>query len=211
MARKKVEEQKVAPETETAPVKGKTVYEKVMMDDGREVEFPGTRKVSKRFEVNEGTGEVTAFFDYRNGKTLSYTPTGTTLLQLAGHGALQKIGDESASLTDVEDIVISHENMIKRLQDGEGFTRVAREVTAGANLAIKALMEVYGKTAAEIKVYLQSKVDAAKANGQKITLESLYLACRNPSTRVGQVYARLEQEKTAASTVNADEAFADLG
>ena len=55
-------------------------------------------------------------------------------------------------------------------------------------------MEVYGKTAAEIKANLQAKVDAAKA-GRKLTLENLYLACRNPSTRVGQVYARLEQEK----------------
>lgn len=211
MARKKVEEQEVTPEAEATPAKSKTVYEKVKMEDGREVEFPGTRKVSKRFEVNEETGEVTAYFDYRNGKTLTYTPTGTTLLQLAGHGALQKIGDESSALTDIEDIVISHENMIKRLQDGEGFTRVAREVTAGANIAIKALMEVYGKTAAEIKANLQAKVDAAKARKEKLSLEDLYLACRNPATRVGQVYARLEREKAAASTVNADEAFADLG
>lgn len=110
-------------ETEAAPKRPATEYTKVTMTDGRTVEFPGKRQLSKESLIpgqNGYSGNPAVRLDFVNGETRTYEIPGGELLTaiLAGdagvdltdsdkarlvlfirhatHGAEQKLGDELA-------------------------------------------------------------------------------------------------------------------
>jgi hypothetical protein len=182
------------------------------MLDGREVGFAGKRKMVK--EIHIGPDSATVRFDFRNGETRSFTTTiGDPLfLQLAGHGAAQKIGDETAGVEDVDDMTVAVDDMIARLRAGEwGATRTAGDSFAGASVVIRAICEVTGKAVSDVKAFLQGKLDKAKAAGQRLTRNELYASFRRPGSKTAEVIARLEAEKAAkASSVDADELMAEM-
>jgi hypothetical protein len=198
-------------------------YTKVKMTDGREVDFAGKKKMVKEvlFSADAGTWVtepdpqahqfVKVRFDFRNGETREISPPEGLLLQFIGHGVSQKVGDETAGEEDVDDMVVAVDKIIEKLNAGSWTTREAGESFSGASIVIKALMEASGKTMAEIKAYIEGKLEAAKAKGESLTRAQLYASFRNPKSKVGIIVRRLEEEKAAKSTVvDADAELATL-
>ena len=203
---------------ESKPKKKETVYTDVKMADGREVKFPGDQKVKKSVVFDgEGDARMAAGvqFDFRNGKTLALA-----LSELsepireysACHGLLQKIGDEYSGTKEVDDMVLEAEGVRKRLIEGDwAVEREAGDSMAGASIVIKALVEATNKSVEQIKAFLDGKIEAAKAQGQKLSRQQLYASFRNPTSKVGQIIRRLEEEKAAKdSVVDADATLNEL-
>jgi hypothetical protein len=150
-----------------AAKKAKTEVKKVVMADGREVEFAGKRRLLKTAEISEDGFDVTIRLDFVNGETRSLTLAANKPLfaKFAAHGMLQKLGDEVAGLDDVEDMVIAEEELIARLEAGEwGAERTKGEGNALAGLSVlaKALVQVSGKTAEQVRAYLKTKNNSEK-------------------------------------------------
>jgi hypothetical protein len=192
-------------ETQTASTKvSKTVYEAVTMTDDRVVNFPGNRKTDKT-PLTDASGNTTGVrFDFRNGetRTLMFDELSQPiLLQSCGHGISQKAGDEYSGVTEIDDMVLSVDEIFTRLRAGDwSATREAGDSLSGASIVIKAIMEATKKDLAFVKEFLQKKLDAAKAKGEKLSRQELYNAFRNPATPTGVIIKRLEEEKLAKGT-----------
>lgn len=196
-----------ATEVGTA-AKAKAVREvkTVVMSDGREVEFAGKRRLLKTAEISEDGFDVTITLDFVNGETRKLVMAANKPLfaKFAAHGMMQKLGDEVAGLDDVEDMVIAEEELIARLESGEwGAERARGESNAMAGLSVlaKALVEVSGKSAEEVKSYLKSKT-----NTEKLALRA------NPSIK--PIIDRLEAAKKPKSKgpgVDTDALLSELG
>ena len=184
------------------PAKKPVVYTEVTLEDGRLVKFPGTRKMSKSYAETEGG--VTATFDFVNGATRSITipPDSKLIATLVGHGLVQKIGDETATTSDVDDMVLEVEAIIKRLEAGEFYVeRAAGDGFNGASIVLKALVEATGLTLDQVKSNIEKKL----ASTEGLTRRDLYNSFRNPSSKTGVIIARLEQEKLAKTAkIDAD-------
>lgn len=196
----------VATSTKRAP----TEVEQVTMEDGRTVGFAGKKRLLKEVIIDGSNVQVR--FDFRNGQTRTFTLSQANLYQLAGHGASQKIGDETAGEEDLDDMVIAVDDMIARLERGEWTaTRATGDGFSGASVVIKAICEVTGKSVQYVKDFLQSKLDAAKAKGEKLSRAELYASFRNPTTKTGAVIARLEADKKSkVQKVDANDLMAEL-
>jgi hypothetical protein len=202
--------------TATAPAKAKTEYEKVVMADGREVEFPGKRQILKTVTIDEAAATVAVRFDFRNGKVLSLGSTelgAVTQLQSLGHGLAQKCGDEAAGEKKIDDIVAAVEDMMGRLRKGEwNVPRQPGDSFSGTSVVIRAVAEVTGKSAEDVKAFLQGKLDKAKAEGKALSRQELYASFRKPGTRTAEVIRRIEEEDAAGKTtkVSADDLLGEL-
>lgn len=199
-----------AAAAEPKPAKKPVEKEVVKMTDGRSVEFAGKRKMLK--EVVLSDGGVSVRFDFRNGETRTFTVPQELMAQFAGHGASQKIGDETAGVDDLEDMVVGVDTIIERLAKGEwSATREEGDGFSGASVVIKAIAEASGKTADQVKAFLQAKLDGAKAKGEKLTRQALYKSFRNPNTVTGKIIQRMELEKASKGGVNSDDLLSELG
>lgn len=203
--------------------KPKTEVTQVAMSDGRSVGFAGKRKMVKESIVNEKsialdgntvtleTGAVSVRLDFRNGETRTFVVPATLVAKAVGHGIEQKLGDETAGEEKVEDMILAVDDLMGRLAQGEW--TVAREAGgfSGASLVIRAIVEASGKTVEDVKKFLQGKLDAAKAKGEKLSRADLYASFRNPNSKTGQIIERLEkEERSKASKLDADQALNDL-
>jgi len=218
--------------------KSKTEYTPVSMSDGRVVQFAGKKKVIKEYlidpskiEVDEGSGivqfqrgAVSQRFDFRNGETrLDELPL-TLLAQYAGHGAIQKFGDEFASPANSplseDDMVLAYDALMELHQQGQwGVGRAeGGGGVSGASLVVLAILEVMnagrpenGKallTVNDIKAFLQKKLDASAASDgeNKLTRRALYDSFRAEGSATAAVIKRLEAEKsTKAPKVDVNE------
>lgn len=189
--------------------KKQTVYTEVELEDGRKVRFAGTRKMAKSYE--ETPDGVTARFDFVNGATrsITITPDSKLIGTLVGHGLVQKIGDETATTADVDDMVLEVEAMIERLSRGEFYAeRAAGDGFSGASVVLKALVEVTGLSLEDVKANIEKKLAATEG----LTRKALYDSFRNPNSKSGIVIARLEQEKLAKNAkIDADAELAGWG
>ena len=197
-----------------AKMKRETAYEKVAMTDGRTVEFAGSRMTDKTILTENGLATGVRF-DFRNGETnsLMFADLSPQIAaQALGHGIAQKAGDDYAGVKEIDDIVLSVDEMFARLRGGEwGVARAAGDSTSGASIVIKAIMEATSKDIATIKGFLQGKLDKAKAAGEKLSRQELYNSFRNPATKTGAIIDRMEKEKAAKSTkVNAGDLLSEL-
>lgn len=178
----------------------------VVMTDGREVEFAGKRRLLKTAEISEDGFDVSIRLDFVNGetRTLSLSANKPLFAKFAAHGMLQKLGDEVAGLDDVDDMVIAEEDLIARLEGGEwGAERTRGESNAMAGLSVlaKALVQVSGKTAEEVKSYLKTKT-----NTEKLALRA------NPT--ISPIIAELEakkKQKPKENVVDTDALLSELG
>lgn len=189
--------------------KAETQRTKVKLEDGREVEFAGTRKTSKEILLDAEGNATGVRFDFINAKTrtlmFSDVPV-KTLGYSAGHGIAQKAGDEYSGVKEVDDMVLAVEEIFDRLRKGawEAEGRAAGDSIAGASLVIRAIIEAQaarGKTMTTeaVKAYLQKKLDDAKAKGEKLTRQGLYASFRAANTPTGAIIKRLEEERAAKS------------
>lgn len=212
-----------------AEAKPKAEVQMVQMEDGRTVGFAGKRKVLKETLLDESkvlvdgdtvtlqAGAVSIRMDFRNGASRTFVLPLGLLAQFAGHGAEQKYGDELAAPADKplseDDMVLAVEALDEQIQRGDW--RTVREGggggVSGASVVVQAVAEVTGKSIAEVKAFIQKKLDDAKAKGEKLSRNDLYSAFRNPSTKTGVVIARLESEKAAKSQkVSADDLLSEM-
>lgn len=187
----------------------------VKMEDGSTVEFAGNRQVSKSVEVNPQSGEVTVKFAFRNGALRQISAGGLSRevqLRALGHGLSQKIGDNFAGVKELDDIVLATDDMMKQLSGGDwGAVREAGDSLAGASIVIRAICEATGKSISDVRAFLDGKLEAAKARGEKLTRQALYASFRNPASKTGAIIKRMEEEKASKSNaVNADDLLAEM-
>lgn len=173
--------------------------ETVTMQDGRLVEFAGKRKMLKDSTI-AADGTVQVRLDFRNGQTRLFTLPAQLLAKAAAHGAEQKLGDETAGVEDIEDMVLAVDELIDRLYNGEWNAKRESNGLAGTSILLKALAELYAgkKTVDELKVFLKGKSAAEK------------IALRN-NAKVKPIIERLEAEKVnKANKVDTDALLAGL-
>jgi hypothetical protein len=171
-----------APAEDKVTKKGATEYTFVTMDDGRQVEFAGKRKMLKDGMIGED-GSLAVRLDFVNGETRLFSLSEALLPKFALHGAEQKLGDEIAGVVDVEDCILAIDELMERLNKGEwGVARSAGNSISGTSILARALVEHSGKPMDTIKAFLKDKTQA-----QKIALRN------NPAISV--IVARLEADK----------------
>jgi hypothetical protein len=212
-----------------AEAKKKAEVQEVEMQDGRKVGFAGKRKVLKETLIDESKivvdgdtvtltdGAVAVRMDFRNGASLVLPLKASMVARFAGHGAEQKYGDELAAPADKP---LSEDDMVEAIQAlheqlfDKGEWRVVSEGGggfAGASIVVKALAEASGKSIEAVKAFLNGKLDAAKAKGEKLSRKELYDSFRNPNSKVGQIIKRMEDERLAKeSKVDADAELDEL-
>jgi hypothetical protein len=205
-----------APEAAKKP---KTEVTKVTMKDGREVGFAGKRNLNKDFKIADDKSGVTATFDFRTGDTLSLTVSrdDDMILQLAGHGLVQKAGDEAAGVKDaqgqpdVPSMVLAIEAILNRVANTEASLedRWYAETAegggfSGASVVIKAIMEATGKELDFVKAFLEKRLNDDKAAKGTLTRQKLYASFRKPGTKTAAIIERMEREKLAAATTGVD-------
>lgn len=188
----------MAEETKTP---AKTVEKTaVTMTDGRTVEFTSKQKLSKESMINAETNSASVRLDFRNGQTRTFDIPAAMLLQFAAHGAEQKLGDAIAGEKDLDDAVISVDDLIERLKNGNWVAQRAAGGFSGASVLIQALVEASGKTVEQIKEWLAPKTQAEK------------LALRR-SDRLRPIVERIEAEKaknSKAPAVDTESLFGEL-
>ena len=171
--------------------------ETVTMQDGRIVEFVGKRKLLKESLLSPD-GKVQVRLDFRNGETRLFTIPDAMRNKLAAHGAEQKLGDEIAGLTDVDDCVIAIDELIDRLYNGEWSIKREANGMAGTSVLVRALVEHTGKTVEQIKTFLSGKTQAEK------------VALRN-NPKIKPIVERIEAEKASkGSKVDTDALLGEL-
>lgn len=136
---------------------------KIAMDDGREVEFTGKKRLDKTVLVTDSGASVR--LDFVNGETRTFAVPSSLLYQFAAHGASQKLGDEISDVTDIEDAIEVIDQLMQRLEKGQWFAN--REGTAsglsGASILAKALVKVTGQPIAVVREYLGGLDNKTKA------------------------------------------------
>ena len=160
-----------------------TQYTTVTMDDGREVQFAGKRKLIKTSTITPD-GAVEVRLDFVNGETRLFKLPDSLLLQFAAHGAEQKLGDEIAGLDDTDDAVLAIDDLMERLTAGQWAAARESSGLAGTSVLARALIAVTGKAPEAIKQFLASKTHAEKT------------ALRNNPKVLAEVQ-RIEAEKAA--------------
>ena len=169
----------------------------VKMQDGREVTFVGKRKLLKDTIIENGV--VSVRLDFLNGETRTFACPDEMILKAAGHGLEQKLGDEVAGVSDVDDQVIAIDELIDRLAQGQWSTQRQSSGVAGTSVLFKALQEAYpAKSAEDLKAFLKAKTQAEK------------LALRN-SSRLKPIVERLEAEKAQGSKIDSESLLGELG
>lgn len=161
---------------------------KVKMDDGREVEFTGNRRLLKKVAIADG--KVSVRLDLINGETRTFVIPEKLLLNFAGHGASQKYGDTCAGITDPAKMVEALDDLDENIQAGN-WEQVAEGTASGmsgASILAKALVTVTGTPIDKVREYL-GKLDAKT----KIALRS------DPS--VAPAIKKLEDERAARAAL----------
>jgi hypothetical protein len=182
-----------------------TEVTKVVMEDGRTVEFPGKRKMLKEIVFQDSNEEMTpgVRFDWINGVTRTFWVPKRHVIYSAGHGYAQKLGDyvagakdDQGAPVDVDDQILLIEELDDRLQKGDWRQVGEGTGVGGASIIILAMVEATKKTVGEVKVFLQDKLDAAAAKGEKLTRQGLYQSLR-ASSRLKPIILRMEVEKAS--------------
>ena len=189
------------PTTVTETAKKPAEPTTVTMNDGRLVEFPPKRKVSKESFITaneDGSFAVQTRLDFRNGESRLFTIPTALLTKFAAHGAEQKLGDAMSGLANVEDGILAVDDLIDQLYQGNWNTPRAASEMAGASILVRALVELKGQPVEKVKDFVKAKSAAERT------------ALRN-APAVKAIIERLEAEKVAkAGNINADELLEGL-
>lgn len=210
------------------PAKKKTEYNKVTMSDGRVIEIPVTRKLASEVIEGGAEGEYGGVrFDFANGETrtllLADLPQ-SVINYAAVHGLKQKIADDWAGAKDsegnpasLEDIVLMCDDMMERLRNGAWeVQRAAGDSMAGASIVIRAIAEVTGKTASEVKAHLNTKLEKMRADAEAAgstppTRQRLYATFRDPRSAIGKKIRELEEARASKNALgDADALVAEM-
>ena len=156
----------------------------VNMDDDRVVEFGAKAKLKKEIIIDDGVIKIR--LDFRNGETRLFTVPPVLVNQFAAHGASQKLGDAIAGIDKIEDAILSVDTLMDAFNAGKWST--GREASgtsvAGSSVLARALIEVSGKSAADVRAMLAG-LDAKQKAALKL------------SDKLRPVAARIEAEDAA--------------
>jgi hypothetical protein len=166
--------------------KQEPVVNLVKMDDGREVEFTGKRKMLKE-SITNADGSLAVRLDFVNGETRTFGLPTSLVSKFALHGAEQKLGDEIAGIDDVEDCIMAIDELTDRLSKGEWAAKRESSGMAGISVLAKALVELTGKKIEQVKAFL-----AAKTQAEKVALRG--------NAQLKPIIERLEASKNAKKT-----------
>lgn len=169
----------------------------VTMLNGDVVDFPGKRRIIKTTTIGDD-GSITVRMDFVNGEVRFFVVPQELLAKFAAHGAEQKLGDETAGLTEIDDCVMAIDELMERL--GKGEWNVKREAggMAGASVLAKALVEHTGKTPEQIKAFLSTKTQAEKQ-------------ALRANAKIKPIVERIEAEKVAKkSSIDTDSLLGEL-
>ena len=174
-------------------------YNAVIMLDGRTVDFAGKRKMQKTATFKDD-GTIVVRLDFVNGETRHITLRDDMLAKFAAHGAEQKLGDEIAGLTDIDDCVIAIDELKDRLDAGNWTVkREAGTSLAGTSVLARALVIHTGKDIATIKAFL-----ANKTQSEKVAMRS--------NAKILPIIQELEAAKVKKpSNVDTDALLGELG
>lgn len=177
-----------------APVKNA-----VTMADGSVLQFNTKQKLIKTSAIGDD-GSIALRLDFSNGQTRTFNMPESLRNRFAAHGIEQKLGDAIAGETDVDDAVVSMDDLITRLTNGEWAAARASGGFTGTSVLIRALVEASGKTPEAIKSWLENKTQAEK------------LALRR-TEKLAPIVQRLEAEKgaKAKNTIDTDTLLGELG
>lgn len=187
--------------------------ELVTMTDGRQVEFPASRRMDKTILVDQEAGTVAVRFDFKNGQTATYQVPDQHLLHAAGHGWAQKLGDHVAGMKDEqtkepaseEDMFLSIESLVNDLNTGEwNKVRSGEGTVSGAGIVLRALAQHFGKAVAVVKQIIEDKLAADKLRGGTLSRKALYASFRNPDTELGQLILAMEAERKKPKPIVVD-------
>ena len=177
-----VEDNVTETQEATKPSANKTVVTNVEMEDGKVVSFPGKRKLQVTAKVSDD-GVLAIREDFLNGRVLNVNVTGAMLVKFLEFGASQKCRDVIAGEDDIDSAVLDSEEFFKLLESGKWSEERTKGTGSSAPLH-KAVMEVTGKTADEVKVFL-----AALSQTQKLALRK--------DASIAPIIERLEAAKKA--------------
>lgn len=197
--------------------KKEVVKTPVVLTTGETVEFTERARSLKSHTLEDGTATVK--FAFRNGEVreFSFSHHHKLLMRLAIHGALQKIGDETAGVEDLDDQVAAVDAVIDRLERGEwGAERESGGGFAGASIVIRAIAESTGKTSEQAKDFVEGLLAKYAAAGKPITRQALYASFRATGAKTAPIIARLEAERAAKrkpkeGALDANDLLSDLG
>ena len=187
--------------------------ELVTMTDGRQVEFPSSRRMEKTVLVDQETGTVAVRFDFRNGMTATYPVPEQHLLYAAGHGWSQKLGDHVAGMKDdqtkeqapEEDMALAIEALVHDLNNGEwNKVRSGEGTVSGAGIVLRALSQHFNKSIALVKQIIENKLAEDKARGGTLSRKALYASFRSPDTELGKLILAMEAERKKPKQVVVD-------
>lgn len=178
----------------------------VQMDDGRTVEFTGKKRLDKTIEIKDGV--VSVRLDFVNGETRTFTVPPELLLQCAGHGASQKLGDEISNVTDIEDAIETIDQLMSRLSKGQWLAdREGGTGMAGASILAKALVEYSSQPIAVVREYLSPMTNKEKA-ALRATPEVAVIVQRLEAEKAARA---AERGKAVVATVDTTALLAKLG
>jgi hypothetical protein len=187
------EKEGLVPTPPAAPAKKVREAVMIKMNDNREVEFVGKQLMLKEALVHvwkeDGTDawapidslsleelsrvhikDVAIRLDFRNGATRTYPLNPALGLRYAGHGGLQKYGDQLAGgvknedgtvSSDLDDWAYATDELHEQLMKGEwSKTRVGGG--GGISILIQALMRFTQRTLEEVKEHIKDWTPAQK-------------------------------------------------
>lgn len=161
----------------------------ITMSDGTVVEFGKKSRLVKTSTIDGSN--VSLRLDFVNGEVRNFTVSPDMLARFAAHGAEQKLGDAIAGETDIDDAVASVDDLIARLNAGDWNVRREAGAFTGTSILMKALMEASGKTAEDVKSFLEGKTQAEKVALRK-------------TDKLRPIIERLESEKASNSKSKVD-------
>lgn len=177
----------------TATKKPPTVVTSVTMKDNTVVDFPGKRKMQKSsFQGDDGSLKVR--LDFINGEYRVVTLQPSLVPKYALHGAEQKLGDETAGESDIDDMILAIDSLVERLDKGEWTLAKESGGMSGTSVLVKAMVEFTGRSLESVKAFLKEKTQAQKMALRNATKPNA------SGTTLKAIVDRLEAEKLAKGT-----------
>ena len=177
----------------------KTESRKILMNDGRVVEFGEKQRMDKNYGVTPD-GLVFIQIDFDNAETIrvEVDPASKLGHDLMGHGASQKLGDAAAGAESTADAFEAVLEVAARLARGE-FKKQSEAgaggTAKGSSELIEAVMTVVNQTR-EVAREMLSKLDAADKRALRITPA---IAAAIKVIQAGRAPSKVALEKAAAA------------
>lgn len=122
-------------------------------------------KMHKKFKLASNGGGVEISLQYSDGEIVEYVLPLSLNQQAAGYGALRKLGDLANGKTELPELKKQVAAMLDRWDAGQWNNYKG---PGGTSVVMKALMELKGKSASEVREFLAGKTMQQKADIKRL-------------------------------------------